>query len=150
MNNGMASDARARVGAGGEGAAAGVVVMGLDQHRAQITAEWLDTATGERGRQRVAPGDRIAVRQFLARFSGRQLEVALEATTGWRFVVEELEAVGAVAHLQNPRRRARCGERSSAQRQTARMPAICASCCWRGGCPSRGSPQRICLTCAPR
>ncbi len=77
MNNGMASDARARVGAGDARAAAGVVVMGLDQHRAQITADWLDTATGELGRQRVAPGDRIAVRQFLARFSGRQLEVAL-------------------------------------------------------------------------
>jgi len=26
----------------------GVVVMGLDQHRAQITAEWIDTATGAR------------------------------------------------------------------------------------------------------
>jgi len=23
------------------------IVMGLDQHRAQITAEWIDTATGE-------------------------------------------------------------------------------------------------------
>jgi len=23
------------------------IVMGLDQHRAQITAEWLDTDTGE-------------------------------------------------------------------------------------------------------
>ncbi len=101
MKNGMASDARARVGAGEEGAA-GVVVMGLDQHRAQITADWLDTATGELGRQRVAPGDRIAVRQLLAGFSGRQLEVALEATTGWRFVVEELDAVGAVAHLAEP------------------------------------------------
>jgi hypothetical protein len=27
----------------------GAVVMGLDQHRAQITAEWIDTATGEIG-----------------------------------------------------------------------------------------------------
>jgi len=26
----------------------------------------------------------------------------LEATTGWRFVVEELAAVGAVAHLAEP------------------------------------------------
>jgi hypothetical protein len=25
--------------------------MGLDQHRAQITAEWLDTATGHRRRR---------------------------------------------------------------------------------------------------
>ncbi len=102
MPNGMALDARARPRAGMENAGAGAVVMGLDQHRAQITADWVDTATGELGRQRVAPGDRIAVRQFLARFSGRQLEVALEATTGWRFVVEELDAVGAVAHLAEP------------------------------------------------
>jgi transposase len=38
----------------------------------------------------------------LARFSGQQLEVALEATTGWRFVVEELDLVGAVVHLAEP------------------------------------------------
>ena len=25
------------------------IVMGLDQHRAQITTEWLDTVTGEIG-----------------------------------------------------------------------------------------------------
>jgi transposase len=30
------------------------------------------------------------------------LEVALEATTGWRFLVEELRAVGAVVHLAEP------------------------------------------------
>jgi len=36
--------------------------MGLDQHRAQITAEWIDTATGEVSRGRVAPADRAAVR----------------------------------------------------------------------------------------
>ncbi len=35
------------------------------------------------------------MRRFLARFEGRALEVALEATTGWRFVVEELAAIGA-------------------------------------------------------
>jgi transposase len=78
------------------------IVMGLDQHRAQITAEWLDTATGEVQRARLTPGDRAGGRRFLARFSGRELEVALEATTGWRFVVEELAAVGAVAHLAEP------------------------------------------------
>jgi len=78
------------------------IVMGLDQHRVQITAEWIDTDTGEISRTRVAPADRVAVRRFLARFAGRQLEVALEATTGWRFVVEELRAVGAKVHLAEP------------------------------------------------
>jgi hypothetical protein len=31
-------------------------VMGLDQHRAQITAEWIDTLTGEVSRGRIEPG----------------------------------------------------------------------------------------------
>ena len=78
------------------------IVMGLDQHRAQITAEWLDTETGEVSRARVTPADRAGVRRFLARFAGQRLEVALEATTGWRFVVEELLAVGAEPHLAEP------------------------------------------------
>jgi transposase len=78
------------------------IVMGLDQHRAQITADWVDTSTGEISRARVAPADRAGVRRFVARFRGRELEVALEATTGWRFVVEELHAVGARVHLAEP------------------------------------------------
>jgi transposase len=78
------------------------IVMGLDQHRAQITGEWIDTETGELQRARVAPADRAAVRRFLAQFRGRELEVALEATTGWRFLVEELRRVGAVVHLAEP------------------------------------------------
>ena len=78
------------------------IVMGLDQHRAQITAEWLDTETGEVSRGRVVPADRRSVRRFLERFRGAELEAALEATTGWRFVVEELRRVGAGAHLAEP------------------------------------------------
>src|SRR4051794_13029870 len=76
--------------------------MGIDQHRAQITADWLDTETGEVKRARVAPADRVGVRRFLERFRGQQLEVALEATTGWRFVVEELRGIGAGGHLAEP------------------------------------------------
>jgi hypothetical protein len=76
--------------------------MGLDQHRAQITGEWIDTETGEVQRMRVAPADRAHVREWLSRFDGRELEVALEATTGWRFLVQELRRVGAVVHLAEP------------------------------------------------
>src|SRR5450432_4355310 len=75
------------------------LVMGMDQHRAQISAEWIDTMTGKISRARVAPADRAGVRKFLAQFKGVGLEVALEATTGWRFVVEELERIGADVHL---------------------------------------------------
>lgn len=79
-----------------------MIVMGLDQHRAQITAEWADTSTGELQRGRVTPADRAGVRKFLSRFGGQELDVALEATTGWRFVVEELRRVGATVHLAEP------------------------------------------------
>ena len=78
------------------------IVMGLDQHRAQITAEWLDTDSGELARKRVAPADRDGVRRFAARFADHQVEVALEATTGWRFVVEEFQTIGAQVHLAEP------------------------------------------------
>jgi transposase len=79
-----------------------MIVMGLDQHRGQVTAEWIDTETGEIQRARVSPAHREPVRRFLGRFRGAELEVALEATTGWRFVVEELRRVGARVHLAEP------------------------------------------------
>jgi transposase len=79
-----------------------MIVMGLDQHRGQIAAEWIETASGEVSRARVAPAHREPVRRFLERFRGCELEVALEATTGWRFVVEELHAIGAGVHLAEP------------------------------------------------
>jgi transposase len=78
------------------------IVVGLDQHRAQITYELLDTETGEVRGGRIRPADRESVRDFLRRFDGERLEVALEATTGWRFLVEELQAAGAEVHLAEP------------------------------------------------
>ena len=47
------------------------LVMGVNQHRAQISAEWIDTITAEVSRARVAPADRAGVRKFLADFKGR-------------------------------------------------------------------------------
>ncbi len=57
-------------------------VMGMDQHRARVSAEWIDTITGEIFRARVAPADRGGVRKFFVQFEAQPLEVALEATTG--------------------------------------------------------------------
>jgi hypothetical protein len=76
--------------------------MGLDQHRGQITGEWIDTDTGEVQRMRVSLADRAAERKLVSRFRGREREIALEATTGWRFVVEELRRVGAEVQLAEP------------------------------------------------
>src|SRR5256885_15508694 len=70
--------------------------------RAEVPAEWIDTDSGEIGRAGVSHAHRGDVRKFLKRFADQPLEVALEATTGWRFVVEELHAIGAGVHLAEP------------------------------------------------
>ncbi len=78
------------------------IVVGLDVHREQITFDALDTETGEVRCGRIRPADRDNFRRFLRRFDGESVEAALEATTGWRFIVEELQAAGADAHLAEP------------------------------------------------
>src|SRR3954467_12988167 len=99
--------------------------MGLDQHRAQITAEWIDTATGEVSRHRVAPAHRAGVRRFAERFRELGGGGALEATTGWRFVVEEFTAVGARVHLAEPAETAaRRGTKKRAKSDRARAPHL--------------------------
>jgi transposase len=42
------------------------------------------------------------VRGFLGSLPAGRVDVALEATTGWRFIVEELVAAGMTAHLADP------------------------------------------------
>lgn len=74
----------------------------LDLHRTQITLRWQEMETGEIKRCRIMPATRDAVRQWLGQFEGRDEHLALEATTGWRFVVEEMRAVGITPHLAEP------------------------------------------------
>ena len=78
------------------------IVVGLDIHREQITFDALDEETGEVRRGRIAPADRASVRRFLRSLPAGPVDVALEATTGWRFIVEEVVAAGATAHLAEP------------------------------------------------
>lgn len=75
------------------------IIGGLDLHRAQITFDLVDTATGEMRRGRIAPATREALRAWLTTLSARPADLAVEACTGWRFVVEELRAAGVAAHL---------------------------------------------------
>jgi transposase len=79
-----------------------MIVMAFDQHREQITFDALDTTSGVVSRGRIRPADRLGFRDWLSRREGQELEVALEATTGWRFMVEELRAVGARVPLAEP------------------------------------------------
>ena len=78
------------------------IVCALDVHRRQITTKTIDLETGEVRRGRISPAAREPVRDWLARFAGRDAEFALEGTTGWRFVCEEIERAGQGAHLADP------------------------------------------------
>lgn len=77
------------------------MIGGLDVHRKQITYDWADRDTGQCDRGR-APADREGLRGWLAGLAPAEGEFAVEATTGWRFVVEELQAAGFTAHLAEP------------------------------------------------
>ena len=78
------------------------IVSALDVHRQQITFKTLDLESGEVERGRILPVTRERVREWLERFDTRDAHIVLEGTTGWRFVVEEVEAAGLTAHLADP------------------------------------------------
>jgi len=64
-----------------------MIACGFDVHRAQITFDLLDHQTGELRRGRIVPATREQLRVWLAGVETKRLVVALEGTTGWRFVV---------------------------------------------------------------
>src|SRR6266571_4578452 len=78
------------------------IVGALDVHRRQITHKTLDLVTGDVRRGRLSPANRASVREWLERLRGCGAEFALEGTTGWRYVAEEIERAGHVAHLAEP------------------------------------------------
>jgi transposase len=74
----------------------------LDVHRRQITFDWVDRATGQAQRGQITPATREGLGRWLAQLPGHPGAFAVEACTGWRFVVEELTAAGFAAHLAEP------------------------------------------------
>ena len=78
------------------------IVGALDVHRRQITFKTLEPASGESWRGRISPAAREPLRQWLERFEGFEGEFVLEGTTGWRFVVEEIERAGHGVRLADP------------------------------------------------
>src|SRR5215211_9489691 len=78
------------------------IVVALDVHRNQITFKALDRDTGELRRGRIAPATRSELRAWLGQFASSRVEFVVEGTTGWRFVVEEIERAGHRAHLADP------------------------------------------------
>jgi transposase len=99
------------------------IVGGLDVHRRQITFDWVDRATGQAQRGQITPATREGLGRWLAQLPGHHGAFAVEACTGWRFVVEELQAAGwqtylaepaETAALRGPKRRAKT-DRTDAQ-----------------------------------
>src|SRR5438046_9614209 len=79
------------------------IVGGLDIHRKQLTFDYVEQETGRWERGRIAPADREHLAGWLTRFDGRtSVAFAVEAGTGWRYVVEEMRTAGVVAHLAEP------------------------------------------------
>lgn len=78
------------------------IVGGLDVHREQVTYDYVDEETGEVSGGQIRPATAERMREWLGRLDGQQAAFALEATTGWRFVVEELVRAGVRAHLAEP------------------------------------------------
>src|SRR5512133_3261845 len=78
------------------------IIGGLDVHRAQITFDWVDRDSGEARRGRIVPATRTALRAWLDGLPGGRGGFGVEGCTGWRFVVEGLQAAGLVAHLAEP------------------------------------------------
>jgi transposase len=74
----------------------------LDVHRRQITFDWVDRDSGQAHRGRIAPATRAGLRVWLGELPSAEGAFAVEGCTGWRFVAEELQAAGLVAHLAEP------------------------------------------------
>ena len=125
------------------------IVGGFDVHRKQLTFDYMDSETGEVRSGQIRPATRKMLRNWLDEHCPRgDAEFAVEGCTGWRYVVEELTAAGAVAHLADPPRPPDCGDRRNGPRAIALMLGCYARCCGKGGYPNRPSPQRRCWSCA--
>jgi transposase len=76
----------------------GAIIVGFDVHLRQITFDCLDSETGEVTRGRFA-SEPAAVEEWVGRFCGREVHVAMEACSGWLFVARAMERSGGVPHL---------------------------------------------------
>jgi transposase len=79
------------------------IVGGVDIHRKQLTYDLVDRELGQLFRGQIVPGDRATLATWLERFAeADQVDIAVEAGTGWRYVVEELRRAGVRPHLAEP------------------------------------------------
>ncbi len=98
----------------------------IDIHKHAFQAAVLDPESGQVVEQRFA-ADRESVARWAERWRGRVAAVAIEATTGWRWVWRELAAEGFEVRLAEPvqtRAHARTASRTSAETERSCDSAI--------------------------
>jgi transposase len=80
------------------------IIGGFDLHRHQITFECVDTDSGELSRGQIRPASRDILRAWLAKsfYGRRDVKLAVEGCTGWRYVIEEMRRAGVEPHLAEP------------------------------------------------
>src|SRR3954470_10561363 len=82
------------------------IVGGFDVHRKQITFDYIEMESGEVHRGKIRPATRESLREWLGgvteRVCGKQIAIAVEAPTGWRYVIEELRRAGVEPRLADP------------------------------------------------
>src|SRR3989454_11939394 len=87
----------------------------IDIHQEAFQAAVLDSDSGEVVEERFA-ADRDSLARWAERWRGRVAAVAIEATTGWRWVWRELVADGFEVRLAEPvQTRALLGRRRNAK-----------------------------------
>jgi transposase len=98
----------------------------IDIHKHVFQAAVLEPGTGELVEERF-PASREALDEWAMRWRGELVAVAIEATTGWRWVARELQAAGIDVRLADPGElRARRGRKRPAKtdRLDARFGAL--------------------------
>lgn len=80
-----------------------MLYAGIDIHKSVFQAVVLDSESGELSESRFAPSLERLV-EWMSEWQGKLLAVAIESTTGWRWVARELEQRGFEVHLVDPGR----------------------------------------------
>ena len=94
----------------------------IDIHKTVFQAAVLDPATGEVASERF-PAERRRLRDWAERWADKLEAVAIEATTGWRWVARELQALGLEVRLADPgRASALQGRRKQAKTDRLHQP----------------------------
>ena len=80
-----------------------MLYAGIDIHKTVVQAVVLDPDSGELFESRFEPS-RERLGSWAAEWQGKLAAVAIESTTGWRWVARELEERGFEVHLVDPGR----------------------------------------------